>query len=152
MIALGRTAAAVALLAFSTGVACCELVLTDHRSGVELTRLPLDAAAPAARIAFEHSVLGATVVDHYHFAPVAHLVEERFKGQGYGLPHTAGPGESLLRDGEGWRLLLNRVVQPLVVRPLPQQRMRLLLGQREWLLGSISTQAIEFQALGCPTS
>ena len=139
--------------AASAPASACELVLLAHRSGTELKRLPLDAAAPGVRIAFEHSVLGTTVIDRYRFAPEAHLVEERFDGQGYGLPHAAGPGESLQRDGDGkgdgWRLLLDRRVHPLVVRPLPQQRMRLLLGDREWLLGAFGSQAIELQARGC---
>jgi hypothetical protein len=34
------------------------------------------------------------------------LVEERFEGEGYGLPSAAGPGERLLRDGAGWRVSL----------------------------------------------
>ena len=153
MTRMRHAALAACLLALGAAASACELVLLAHRSGTELQRLPLDAAAPGVRIAFEHSVLGTTVIDRYRFAPEAHLVEERFDGQGYGLPHAAGPGESLQRDGDGkgdgWRLLLDRRVHPLVVRPLPQQRMRLLLGDREWLLGAFSSQAIELQARGC---
>ena len=130
----------------------CELVLSDHRAGTELHRLPLDAAAPEVRIAFEHSVLGTTVVDRYLFTPQARLVEERFDGQGYGLPHTAGPGETLQRDGSGWLLRTDRVVHPLVVRPLPQQRMRLMAGGQAWLLSRFSAAAIEFTARGCPVT
>jgi len=149
---LPHPAALAAGLLLSGATAACELVLSEHRTGALLKRLPLDAAAPEMRIAFEHSVLGTTVTDRYRFAATARLVEERFDGQGYGLPHAAGPGESLLRDGNGWRLLLDRAVQPLVVRPLSQQRMRLLLGEREWLLGAFSTQAIEFRTRGCAPS
>jgi hypothetical protein len=150
----GHAAALVACLAglcaaAPTG-AVCELVLRDHRSGTELQRLPLDPQAPELRIAFVHSVLGTPVIDRYRFTPQAQLVEEVFEGEGYGLPYTAGPGETLTRAGAGWRLQLDRSVHPLVVRPLPQQRMRLLLPHREWLLGEISTRAIEFQAQGCP--
>ncbi len=147
-----HVALAACLLSAAATAAACELVLSEHRSGAELTRLPLDSAAPQLRIAFEHSVLGTTVIDRYRFAPRAHLVEERFDGQGYGLPHAAGPGEALVRDGAGWRLLLDRLVDPLVVRPLPLQRMRLLLGEREWLLGAFSDQAIELNARGCSGS
>lgn len=127
----------------------CELVLTAHRSGHELQRLPLDANAPELSIAFEHSVLGTTVIDRYRFTPHARLVEERFDGQGYGLPYAAGPGEQLQRAGDGWRLQLDRTVQPLVVRPLPAQRMRLLRADGEMLLSKLSDQAIEIQAQGC---
>ena len=150
----GHVVLATCLWALAPGAVACELVLREHRSGAELKRLPLDATVPELRIAFEHSVLGTTVIDHYRFTPQAHLVEERFDGQGYGLPHAAGPGETLQRDatGAGWRLRLDRVVDPLVVRPLPQQRMRLLLGEREWLLGAFSAQAIELQARGCAGS
>ncbi len=128
----------------------CEAVLREHRSGAELARLPLDAAQPELRIAFEHSVLGTTVVDRYRFTPAPRLVEERFDGQGYGLPHAAGPGETLQRDGSGWRLLLDRAVDPLVVRPLPAQRMRIVLADRELLLATLSSAAIEIAARGCP--
>ena len=127
----------------------CELLLREHRSGVELQRLPLDAEAPEIGIAFQHSVLGTPVVDRYRFTPTAHLVEERYAGEGYGLPHVAGPGETLRRDGDGWVLQLNRPVHPLVVRTLPQQHMRLQLGGREWPLARWSTQAIEFTTAGC---
>jgi hypothetical protein len=140
------------LCAAAPARAGCELVLSDHRSGTELQRLPLDPQVPELRIAFVHSVLGTPVIDRYRFTPQARLVEERFEGEGYGLPYAAGPGETLARSGAGWRLQLDRPVHPLVVRPLPQQRMRLLLPHREWLLGEISTRAIEFQAQGCPAS
>lgn len=150
----GWHAALVAACLAGAGPAglACELVLSEHRSGAELQRLPLDPQAPEVRIAFEHSVLGTTVVDRYRFTPQARLVEERFDGQGYGLPHAAGAGETLTRDGRGWRLHTDRVVQPLVVRPLPEQRMRLLLGAQVWPLAALSTQAIELTARGCPGS
>ena len=127
----------------------CELVLTEHRSGRELQRLMLDPAQPSATIAFEHSVLGTTVLDSYAFRPHAVLVEERFDGTGYGLPHAAGPGERLVREGDGWRLELQRDVQPLVVRPLPAQNMRLLLSSGPLRLAELSSQAIEFRSRGC---
>ena len=145
----GPAVLAAACLTVGPGAAC-ELVLSDHRSGTELQRLPLDPRAPEAQIAFDHSVLGTPVVDRYRFTPAARLVEERFEGQGYGLPHTAGPGETLQRSGTGWRLQLDRAVQPLVVRPLPQQRMRLQLAGREWPLAAFNAQAIAFTARGCP--
>lgn len=147
-----RAAATVACLlqAGVANAAACEAVLREHRSGAELKRLPLDAAAPELRIAFEHSVLGTTVVDRYRFTPVPHLIEERFEGEGYGLPHAAGDGETLQRDGSGWRLALNRAVDPLVVRPLPQQRMRIVLAGRELPLATLSAQAIEIFVRGCP--
>ncbi len=135
--------------------ATCELVLAEHRSGRELVRLPLDPALPAARIAFTHSVLGTPVSDHYVWRADAgqwraHLVEERFEGDGYGLPHAAGPGESLSRDGEGWRLRLDRIVHPLVVLPLPAQEMRIVVGERPALpLGSLSRHSIEMHAQNC---
>ena len=130
--------------------AACELVLSEHRSGTELQRLLLDAAAPEARVAFDHSVLGTPVVDRYRFTPQARLIEERFEGEGYGLPYAAGSGETLLRDGAGWVLRLDREVQPLVVRPLPQLRMRLVLPQGEFPLAAYSNQAIQITVQGCP--
>ena len=134
----------------------CELVLTEHRSGLALTRLPLDPAQPAADVAFTHSVLGTPVLDRYVWRPGpqgwrAHLVEERFEGEGYGLPSSAASGERLERHGPGWRLLLDRVVDPLVVLPLPAQAMRVVLpDQREFLLGQLSQKSIEMRAENCP--
>jgi hypothetical protein len=146
-----RAAACTLMLLAAAGSSlACEAVLREHRSGTELLRLPLEAAAPELRIAFEHSVLGTTVVDRYRFTPAPRLVEERFSGEGYGLPHAAGPGERLERDGEGWRLVLDRAVNPLVVRPLPQQRMRIVLADRELVLASLGARAVEIAALGCP--
>jgi hypothetical protein len=143
-----------ALLAALTSFSAqgCELVLSEHRSQRELLRLPLDVAAPAARIAFEHSVLGTTVTDHYRFEPHAVLVQEDFEGSGYGLPHMAAAGETLQRRGDGWQLMLRREVQPLVVRPLPALRMRLELNGTTHLLGRLSGEAIEINATGCGRS
>jgi hypothetical protein len=41
-------------------------------------------------------------------------------------------------------------VHPLVVRPLPQQRMRLQLGEREWLLADFSTPGHRTHHPGLP--
>ena len=148
-----RGTACLVFLTCCTGVlAQCHLELREHRSGALLKRLPLDAAKPEVHIAFDHSVLGTPVVDRYRFTPKARLVEERFEGEGYGLPHTAGSGETLQREGAGWRLQLDREVHPLVVRPLPQLRMRLLLAGVEWPLAAFSTQAIQISAQGCASS
>lgn len=150
-----RRAAALGLaLACGAPAGACELVLSEHRSGRELLRLPLDAAQLTFEIVFEHSVLGTTVVDRYvprrdGAAWRAHLVEERFRGEGYGLPHAAGPGETLQRDGDGWRLVLDRVVDPLVVLPLPAQQMRVRAGGREQLLGELSTRSVALRVSGC---
>lgn len=135
----------------------CELVLSEHRSGRELTRLALDPVQPAARIAFTHSVLGTPVVDHYEWRADgagrrrAHMVQEHFEGDGYGLPNAAGPGETLVRDGDSWRLYLDRVVHPLVVLPLPALSMRIIIGERPAvLLGTLSDKSIDMRAQGCP--
>jgi len=129
----------------------CHLLLAEHRSTRPLARLPLDGQRPEASLAFVHSVLGTPVVDRYRFAPRPQLIEETFDGQGYGLPHAPAAGERLERLPHGWRLTLERAVDPLVVRPLPAQRMRLVLGDgREVLLSELSVHAIEISAVGCP--
>ena len=190
-----------ALLVAAAAAPACELVLSEHRSARELARLPLNAQAPAARIAFTHSVLGTPVADEYVWraaragssdgvegadggvsppgadspvgalgadSPVgalsaegsrrpsrppiwrAHLVEERFEGEGYGLPYAAAAGELLTRDGPGWRLRLDRLVHPLVVRPLPSQAMRVSVGSGAPLhLATLSRNAIELRVEHC---
>lgn len=151
-----RAAVAAAALLLSTAAVACELVLATHPQGRELKRIDLDRSAPGLRIAFVHSVLGTPVEDRYRFRHGpdgwrAHLVEERFTGDGYGLPHTAGPGERLLRDGEGWRLHTDRQVHPLVVRALADQQMRLLLPGREPLpLATLGAPAVALRAEHCP--
>lgn len=149
--------AALMACALLTGAAgACELVLSEHRSARELARLPLAPAQPSAQIAFTHSVLGTPVSDRYVWRSQgsewrAHLIEERFEGAGYGLPHTAGPGETLTRDGDAWRLQLDRVVHPLVVLPLPSQQMRVIVGDRPAVhLGTLSAQSIQMRAVNCP--
>jgi hypothetical protein len=109
----------------------CEILITEDRSAVELKRVPLSPSNRRFVIAFEHSVLGTTVTDHYEWRDGPHgsrawLVEERFRGDGYGLASSASTGERLVRDGEDSRLLLNREVNPLVVRPIKAQNMRLV--------------------------
>ncbi len=144
-------AAACALLAsISPAAAACELVLTEHRSERELARLPLDLQRPAATVEFTHSVLGTPVADHYEWrGRQAHLVEERFEGDGYGLPNAAAAGESLSRDGDGWRLRLDRVVDPLVMQAVQGMRIT-VAGQAPLLLRSLgSGQSIALSARGC---
>ncbi|MEO6363156.1 MAG: DUF1850 domain-containing protein [Caldimonas sp.] len=152
----GQHAAVLAgVLVASGSAAACELVLTEFRSGRELARLPLDSRSPAARIAFTHSVLGTPVADHYiwrHDAGAwrAHLVEEHYEGEGYGLPNAAAPGETLVRDGAGWRLSLDRVVDPLVVVPLSAQRMRVATdGNGTVLLASLTRASVALGVSGC---
>ncbi len=130
----------------------CELRLTDHRSGRELRRLPLNALEPEIRIAFEHSVLGTTVIDRYRFMPGAVLVEEEFEGEGYGLPAAPGPGERLERVGARQRLTLSRAVDPLVVRPAGSARTRVLLPGGDVVLASLGAPSVAFDAVGCQTS
>ncbi len=158
--------AAAALLALATlapgRAPACELLLSEHRSGHLLERLPLPADGPAFDIAFTHSVLGTPVLDRYVWrgdalGGHAELVEELFEGEGYGLPAQAAEGETFERvrtaDGPRWRLRLKRVVHPLVVRPLPAQSMRVKVrGQPPVLLGRLTTQAVLVQAQGCGPS
>jgi len=150
-LALTGFSAAAGPAAASTPGGACELLLSEHRSGRELARLPLDPQSPEIRIAFEHSVLGTTVVDRYRFTPRPVLVEEEFEGEGYGLPAAPGPGERLERVGQGQRqrLSLHRPVEPLVVRALAAPRMRLLLAQGELLLSGLGAAAVAVEALGC---
>lgn len=135
-------------LAGQAGVAC-ELRLAEYRSGRELLRVPL--AAPQLRVAFTHSVLGTPVEDRYHWRGGAwRLVEERFEGQGYGLPHAAGPGERLERDGKGWRLRLDRAVQPLLLRTPAVADVRIVLDDgRAWSLNGLTAGAIEVRPPSC---
>ena len=151
-----QRAALLACALLSGGAGACELVLSEHRSARELARLPLVSALPAAQIAFTHSVLGTPVSDRYVWRSHgnewrAHLIEERFEGAGYGLPYMAGPGEALTRDGEAWRLQLDRVVHPLVVLPLPSQQMRVVVGDRPAVhLGVLSATSIQMRVVNCP--
>ena len=124
-------------------------------------------------------MLGTTVIDRYRFTPRPVLVEEEFEGEGYGLPAAAGQGERLQRlppaaaaaaqpgahsvahpgapsepsvvsrGGPRWRLSLNRLVDPLIVRALAEPRMRLLHEGGELLLASLGASAVAISASGC---
>ncbi len=145
-------ATVVASLLACSAAAACELRAQEHRSGREVLRASLaGGGVPEMRVSFVHSVLGTPVEDRYQWRAGSWvLVEERFEGQGYGLPHTADTGERLERTPEGWRLHLARPIETLVVRPLLAQRMRLTLDDgRTWLLGQLTTQAVELRAEGC---
>lgn len=162
--ALRAAAWALAAAGLPAVAAACELRAFEHRSGREVLRAPLGAAAaasaalpsstpavPELRVSFVHSVLGTPVEDRYQWrAGTWVLVEERFEGEGYGLPYAAGKGERLERTAGGWLLRLQRPIEPLVVRPLLAQRMRVSLDDgRSWLLGELSAQAVLLRAVGC---
>lgn len=145
---------ALAALAAAGPAAACELRAQEHRSGREVLRAPLGGqGVPELRVSFVHSVLATPVEDRYQWRAGSWvLVEERFEGEGYGLPHAAEAGERLERTADGWRLHLARPVEPLVVRPLLAQRMRLTLDDgRTWLLGHLTTRSVELRIEGCRT-
>jgi hypothetical protein len=144
-----RGAALLGLALVGQAGVACELRLAEHRSGRELLRAPL--AAPQLRVAFTHSVLGTPVEDRYQWRSGAwRLVEERFEGQGYGLPHAAGPGERLERDGNGWRLRLDREVQPLLLRAPAAADVRIVLDDgRAWSLTGLTADAIGVRSPTC---
>jgi hypothetical protein len=138
----------------STGAAplaqpACTLLLSEHRSERPLLQAPWSTRT--LRVSFVHSVLGTPVEDHYVWRDGGWvLVEERFAGEGYGLPHAPAAGEQWLRQDGRTRLLLNRSVMPLVIRPLPAQQMALHLDDgRHWRLAELSAQAIELRTQGC---
>ena len=150
------TVAAAALLGAAGAATGCELLVKEHRTGRGVLRASLAGGLPTQgvpelRVSFVHSVIGTPVEDRYQWrAGTWVLVEERFDGEGYGLPHAAEAGERLERTPDGWRLHLARPVEPLVVRPLLAQRMRLTLDDgRTWLLGHLSTQSLELRVLSC---
>ena len=127
----------------------CALRLSDARSGRELQRLPLDPHDREVRIAFEHSVLGTTVIDRYRFTPTPVLVEEEFEGEGYGLPAMPGPGERLERVGTRQRLTLARPVDPLIVRALIGPRTRLVRPEGDLVLARLGAPSIALEAVDC---
>lgn len=142
----------LAAVSAASVASACELRAQEHRTGRELLRASLGGGGvPQLRVSFVHSVLGTPVEDRYQWrAGTWVLVEENFEGEGYGLPHGAGSGERLERTASGWRLNLERPIEPLVVRPLLAQRMRLSLDDgRTWLLGHLTTQSVELRAEGC---
>lgn len=138
----------------AAGAAACDIVLAEHRTDRVLARWPAQPGQPLA-IRFTHSVLGTVVRDRYEMRRHrqdwrAHLVEESFEGEGYGLPHAAlGPGESLQREGGGWRLRLDRPVQPLVVRPTLEQDPWLEIGMHAIRLLDMGRSAMVLNLQGC---
>lgn len=133
----------------------CDLVLFEHRSGNEVLRWPVLKQPVKFDVSFTHSVLGTHVVDRYIFRDVegklkAFIVEELFEGQGYGLPYGAtSSGEKFERTDQGWRLTMNRMIDPLVQLPLPSQNIRLTMGEQSVLLGSLSKRSMLITTQQC---
>jgi len=140
---------AVALVASHAAATGCMLELREARADRLLERIALVGPEPRFSIAFDHSVLGTGVVDEYRVAAGRLVLEaERFEGEGYGLPYTAGPGERLERDARGSRLVLDRPIDRLVLRASAAQRTRLLLDG-EWPLARPDAVSIELRPVGC---
>ena len=134
----------------------CYLVIREHRSGVEVLRWPADQRPVQFEVSFTHSVLGTPVVDAYEFRWHegqwrAFLTQETHEGEGYGLPYGATePGQVYERTAEGWRLFLNRMVDPLVQLPLPDQKVRLAMQGQSVLLGDLSKKSLLIELRDCP--
>jgi len=143
------------LMAFHPFAFACDLVLFEHRSGKEVLRWSVLKQPIHFNVSFTHSVLGTHVVDRYVFRQLdgslkAFIVEEAFEGQGYGLPYGAtSPGEKFERTNEGWRLSMNRMIDPLVQLPLPSQNIRLSMDDRSILLGSLSKRSMLITTQKC---
>jgi hypothetical protein len=137
--------------------ASCELVVTEHRSGREVLRWPINEQPPTFTVSFIHSVLNTPVVDRYELRFVqgqwkSFLVEEAFEGQGYGLPYgETSPGERYERTTQGWRLVMNRLVDPLVQLPLASQNVALSMQDRSVRLADLSRHSMRIEAQGCPS-
>jgi hypothetical protein len=82
----------------------------------------------------------------------AHWWKSASTGQGYGLPHTAGPGERCSARPAGWRLLTDRACTRWWCARCPQQHAHALhLGERRDLAaGRLQQPAIEFAAPPLP--
>ncbi len=106
-------------------------------------------------VEFIHSVLGTRVSDSYEMRYAdgrwrAHLIEEKFEGQGYGLPYGATePGQRYERDVHGWRLSLDRIIDPLVQLPLPEQQVDLVWPAGRIRIGSLSQSSVRITLEGC---
>ena len=143
------TAALAAVAGAASPAATCTLELSDDRSGVLMRRVPVAQAEVV--VGFTHSVLGTPVRDRYVWSGGQwRLVEERFEGAGYGLPHGAQPGEKLLREGNGWRLVTDRVIDPLVVRDVPGADMHIeAAGAGVWRLHELGARSLRVTAARC---
>ena len=117
---------------------------------VKSARFCKAAAAKTVKAFGKLNLLVNNAAFQEHASSLADLTEERFEGEGYGLPNAAGPGETLVRDGAGWRLQLDRVVDPLVVLPLPAQQMRVLVDERPAVqLGALSRVSVAMHVERC---
>lgn len=145
--------------AFGAGVPAqpCYLTLTQHRTGLVLASILMPDVPVRFSVEFIHSVLGTRVSDLYEmrFADglwQAHLIEERFEGEGYGLPYGATEqGQRYERDAQGWRLTLDRVVDPLVQLPLPEQQVDLVWSGGRIRIASVSQSSVRITLEGCQT-
>ncbi len=115
--------------------------------------MALDAARPAFRVSFLHSVHGTEVLDRYEVrAGRIVLVEESFEGQGYGLPSSLQPGERLSVEGGRTRLHTAREVTPLAVRASRAQRTTVHVDapvRTALLLAGFGEIGVRFEAIGC---
>lgn len=136
-------------------VSACTLVLTEHRTDREVLRWPTTQQPVQFVVSFVHSVLQTPVADKYEFRHrngrwQSYLIEETFQGQGYGLPYgETSPGETFERTAEGWRLSMNRLIDPLVQLPLPSQKVRLTMGSATILLADLSRQSMRIALQDC---
>ena len=134
----------------------CYLTLAQHRTDLPLASILMRQRPVRFTIEFIHSVLGTRVSDLYEMRSDgghwrAHLIEETFEGQGYGLPYgVTAPGERYERLGDGWRLTLDRVIYPLVQLPLPQQEIDLVWPMGRIRIASLSESSVRITLEGCP--
>ena len=152
---------ALVLTVIGTAAQACELALVEHRTDRDLTTIAISPDAPRFQVRFTHSVLSTEVIDFYEWQRTANgwkvfLTAEEFEGEGYGLAHGAQAGEQFIRvhdrPGGAWRLITHRLVDPLVIRPLPEQHMRVVIApDTEIKLANLgSPQSVLVRLQDCP--
>jgi hypothetical protein len=119
------------LLAGGTGISLYPLSVLLLTGGDQVIALRIVRPGDTFRLGFLHSIARSDIWDRFTIDPQYRivLIETRFQGQGTGIPYGAAEGETLIREGDWFRLTgMKRVVPALDWRVGAEWRNRFRFG------------------------
>lgn len=119
------------LLAAGAAISWCPLSVLLLTDAEEVVAIRIARPGDTFLLGFLHSIARSDIWDRFIIDPQQRmvLIETKFQGQGTGIPYGAAEGETLIREGDWFRLVgMRRVVPEIYWRVGSEWRNRFRFG------------------------